>query len=119
MFEDDFQEDTSGLPNFLQYVSKEIEDAPLVSVANQTESGTEKPYQRKANKDQILRDNTYKNIYIKKFVKSNDGKSGLKKEDHLMTQFILVIIVRNCLHTYKITLKIRMQICPRFKKLYS
>lgn len=79
--DDDVREESNGLPNFLQFLSEEIKDTPRVSERNQAESGTQKPYQRKVKEDQIVRDNKYNKIYIKKFVKSKDGKSGLKTDD--------------------------------------
>ena len=75
------EENSNGLPQFLQYLSKEIEEAPRASDTQDAESGTEKPYQRKIKEEQVVRDTNYKNIYIKKYVKSTDGKAGVKKGD--------------------------------------
>ena len=78
---DNVSDDSNSLPNFLQFIRQEIEDTPRVVGTNQPESEVEKPYQRKLREDQIVRDSKYKNIYIKRYVKSKDGRSGLKSDE--------------------------------------
>jgi hypothetical protein len=69
--------DGTELPTFINFINQEIE------TNNQTDqlSDPNKPCQRKVKESEIVRDGKYNGIYIKKYIKSNEGKAGAKKDD--------------------------------------
>ena len=73
------QEEMTSIPETEQssYVVIEHEEPKTINCLN----AVKQPDQRRVKEDEMIRDGKYKNIYIKRYVKSNDGKLGLKKDN--------------------------------------
>ena len=79
---DDTSAEKIELPKFIKFIDQEMKTKQNGDQGQLPEQEfTRKPVQRKVKESEIVRDIKYKGIYIKKYVKSNEGKSGVKKDD--------------------------------------
>ena len=79
--ESEDEADSTELPKFINFINQEIKTRQNQEEHRQLleQKIQSKPSQRKLKESEIDRDYKYKDIYVKKYLKSNKGRTGLKK----------------------------------------